>query len=859
MSGFDHLHPALQHHIVNSLGWRELRPFQDLVIPKVVAGDHLIILAPTAGGKTESAFFPALSRMLTENWSGLSVLYVCPIKALLNNLDDRLSRYCNLLGRRSALWHGDVGTSKRRKILRDPPDCLLTTPESLEVMLVSRSVDDQRMFGDLKMIIVDEVHAFAGDDRGWHLLSVLERVSKLAGQEIQRIGLSATVGNPEVLLTWIAGNCDGKKSVAYPSPSEAAPADVQIDYVGSLENAATVISRLHRGEKRLVFLDSRAGTEELGLMLKSYGVNAFVTHSSLSQEERHRTEKAFAQETDCVIVATSVLELGIDVGDLDRVIQIDAPLTVASFLQRMGRTGRRAGTVRNCLMLATKPERLLQAAALTELWDSGFIEPIVPPPEPYHILSQQLMALALQESGIGRLDWFKWIEGVYGFSQLPKESIDELVRWMIETEILSDDAGLLWLGAKGEQTFGRQNFMELFSVFMTPPIFRVLHGRQEIGQVDESALMVKQDGPRVLSLGGNAWKVNYIDWQQKIAFVEPTDVLGKTRWPGSGLGLSYKICKAMQSILCRSDESDRWSKRCKAEIDRLRDDFSWLQGDSTSLLLESGDRWSWWTFAGAKANATLAYYLAQDLKSTVSSDGFSLKFSEGVTSDQIQAAQQVLMQASPADLRPVAHEKAIRGLKFSECLSPRLADKVTSMRLRDDAAVASVLREQVRVTIPSPDETFKPSIGSRRSSHATPNKSESPKTIRVGDTDVELGDADTADKSLRALSVRQPWAELIMLGDKEIEYRNYPTDVRGVVYIYASATSYPAKDERDMQSEYGLDLDSLPRAVIVGTVEVYDCQQGAKGGYEWLLRSPKRLRKPLKPKRKPQPSWFFPF
>ncbi len=158
------------------------------------------------------------------------------------------------------------------------------------------------------------------------------------------------------------------------------------------------------------------------------------------------------------------------------------------------------------------------------------------------------------------------------------------------------------------------------------------------------------------------------------------------------------------------------------------------------------------------------------------------------------------------------------------------------MRLRDDAAVASVLQEPVRVTIPSPDETFKPSIGNRRSSHATPSKPDSPKTIRVGDTDVELGDADSADKSLRALSVRQPWAELIMLGDKEIEYRNYPTDVRGIVYIYASATRYPAEDERDMQSEYGLDLESLPRGVIVGTVEVYDCQKDADGGYEWHLR-----------------------
>jgi ATP-dependent helicase Lhr and Lhr-like helicase len=723
VKGFNLLHPALQYHIVNSLGWRELRPFQDLVIPKVIGGDHLIILAPTAGGKTESAFFPALSRMLTEDWSGLSILYVCPIKALLNNLDDRLSRYCQLLGRKSALWHGDIGTTARRKILRDPPDCLLTTPESLEVMLVSPSVDDQRMFGDLKMIIVDEVHAFAGDDRGWHLLSVLERVSKLAGREIQRIGLSATVGNPEVLLSWIAGNCHGKKSVAYPPPTEAAPADVKVDYVGSLSNAATVISRLHRGEKRLVFLDSRTGTEELGLMLKSLGVNTFVTHSSLSQEERHRTEKAFAQESDCVIVATSVLELGIDVGDLDRVIQIDAPLTVASFLQRMGRTGRRAGTVRNCLMLATKPERLLQAAAIIDLWESGFVEPIVPPPEPYHIISQQLMALALQENGIGRLDWFKWIEGVYGFSQLPKGSIEELVRWMIDTEILWDDSGLLWLGAKGEETFGPRNFMELFSVFMMPPIFRVLHGRQEIGQIDESALLVKQDGPRILSLGGNAWKVNHIDWQRKITFVEPSTEPGRTRWSGGGLGLSHKICKTMKSILCGSNSSERWSKRCKAEIESLRSDFSWIQSDSTSLLLESDDRWSWWTFAGAKANATLAFLLAQLLKCAVSSDGFSLKFAKDLSHDQIRDAQLTLMNTSPEYLRPIAQEKAIRGLKFSECLSPRLADQVTSTRLRDDAAVAYVLNEKVIVTIPSSDDTFKPSMGNRRSSHAEPKKS----------------------------------------------------------------------------------------------------------------------------------------
>jgi hypothetical protein len=400
-------------------------------------------------------------------------------------------------------------------------------------------------------------------------------------------------------------------------------------------------------------------------------------------------------------------------------------------------------------MLATKPERLLQAAALTELWESGFVEPIVPPPEPYHIISQQLMALALQEGGIGRIDWFNWIDGVYGFSKLPKESIEELVGWMIDTEILSDDSGLLWLGAKGEQAFGRQNFMELFSVFMTPPIFRVLYGRREIGQVDESALLMKQDGPRVLSLGGKAWQVNHVDWQRKIAFVEPIEMLGRTRWPGSGLGLSYQICQAMRSILCRSDESNRWSKRCIAEISRLRYDFSWIDEVSTSLVLESGGRWSWWTFSGAKANGTIAYYLAQKLKSTVSSDGFSLKFADGVTSEQIQSAVEALAEADSGNLRPVANEKAIRGLKFSECLSPRLADEVTSARLRDDSAVANVLSETLRVTAPINDETFKPSIGSRRTSHASPSE------IRVSQP-VETALEDTTPKAENAYSLREP-------------------------------------------------------------------------------------------------------
>ena len=193
------------------------------------------------------------------------------------------------------------------------------------------------------------------------------------------MGLSATVGNPDELLEWQVGSSRGPRLVVS-APQAAREADVQLDYVGSTENAATVIARLHQGEKRLVFCDSRARVEELAAGLVRRNVNTFVSHSSLSVDQRRRAEEAFASASDCVIVATSTLELGIDVGDQNRVIQIDAPTSVASFLQRLGRTGRREGTTANCLFLATAPDSFVRAAGLTRLWKDQFVEPVMPPP-----------------------------------------------------------------------------------------------------------------------------------------------------------------------------------------------------------------------------------------------------------------------------------------------------------------------------------------------------------------------------------------------------------------------------------------------------------------------------------------------
>ncbi len=496
MSTFNSLHPSLRHQVVNALGFGSLRPVQELAIAAAEDGSNLLILAPTAGGKTEAAFFPLISRALAEPWDGLAVLYVSPIKALLNNQQERLERYYSLVGRRAAVWHGDVPVAAKRRLLAEPPDCLLTTPESLEGMLVSGSVRHHRLFAGVRAVVVDEVHAFARDDRGWHLLALLQRIGRLAGGDVQRIGLSATVGNEEELLEWLsAGSARHRRVIRPPTSPEPEP-EVVLDYVGGLDNAAKVIAALHRGQKRLVFCDSRARVERLAADLRARSVATFVSHSSLGLEERRQAERAFADGRDCVIVATSALELGIDVGDLDRVIQIDAPSTVSSFLQRMGRTGRRPGTTRNALILATTEEGLLHAAGLIELWRSGFVEPAAPPPTPLHILAQQLLALALQERGIGRSEWRDWVGAVPAFRELDGAVTDRIIADMLERGILWDDAGVLWLGREGQDTYGRRNFLDLVSVFTAPPLFIVLHGRRELGSVDESTFLARRDEGR---------------------------------------------------------------------------------------------------------------------------------------------------------------------------------------------------------------------------------------------------------------------------------------------------------------------------------------------------------------------------
>ena len=693
MSGFDGLHPALQHHIVNTLGWKALRPLQEQAIEPLLAGHHALLLAPTAGGKTEAAFFPILSRMLAEEWGGTSVLYVSPLRALLNNLAVRLQNYCGMIGRQVSIWHGDTGDSARRRIISERPDCLLTTPESLEVILVSRRWEKARAFGTVRCVIVDEIHAFARDDRGWHLLALLERIARLAGGEPQRIGLSATVGNPQELLQWLTGSSQGKRSLIAPDTADFTNADVTIDHVASIDNAAVVISRLYRDQKRLVFCDSRSEVESLGRKLRQLGVNTYLSHSSLGREERANAEAAFSTGRDCVIVSTSTLELGIDIGDLDRVIQIGAPWGVSSFLQRLGRTGRRPGTIRNCLFLTTSDESFLRAMGLARLWSEGYVEPVRPPTMPLHLLAQQLMALALQQGGIGIESWREWIGNMPGFAELNNTDVQAVVQHMLAAEILSMSDGMFWFGTKGESRFGRRNFMELLSSFTSEPLFAVRYGRQHLGSVDRASFTLRHDKPPVLLLAGHSWRVNHLDWKNRVAFVEPSADEGTSRWLGSGQPLSHAHCQAIKRVLAGEPSGGELSKRATATLNRTRQDFHWVKLDGTSLVTER-EQTRWWTFGGLLANSGLAAMLRNIGVKVGRADNFAIRIEDASMVVRWDSIMESLRAIPHEDILTPVDPKAITQLKFSDCLPPELASKELESRVTDRAAIVEILGQQ---------------------------------------------------------------------------------------------------------------------------------------------------------------------
>lgn len=427
--------------------------------------------------------------------------------------------------------------------------------------------------------------------------------------------------------------------------------------------------------------------EELGEKLRLRGVTTFLSHASLSADERRRSEQAFAEVRDCVIISTSTLELGIDVGDLDRVIQIDAPSTVASFLQRLGRTGRRADTKRNCFFLALSEDVLVSAAGLLLLWSRGWVEPVAAPPEPSHIV-----ALCLQEHQVGNRLWNEWWKEFGLFGQ-PAEAI---VRHLVDEGYLDCHGGMLFIGPEAERRFGHRHFMLLTAIFTAPPQFTVLNGRTEIGGTDPDLLTEEIDGPRKLLLAGRSWMVTYIDWTRKRCYVEPADGGGKAKWSSFGFvqATSFELTRAVREVLLGTEPAVRLTSRANVCLRQAREHFmDAVHPGGTLITRGSGGHTRWWTWAGHGANATLAASLKAITVPAQRVNDCWIRLREDIDPG---AWRQAFADASDRLYPPDVDAQAVKGLKFAEALPPGVAEKTLAARFSNGAGARAVLEEPTR-------------------------------------------------------------------------------------------------------------------------------------------------------------------
>jgi ATP-dependent Lhr-like helicase len=273
---------------------------------------------------------------------------------------------------------------------------------------------------------------------------------------------------------------------------------------------------------------------------------------------------------------------------------------------------------------------------------------------------------------------------------------------MIDKEILWDEAGVLWIGREGESRYGRKNFLDLVSVFTAPPLFAILHGRQELGFVDESSFLARREaGPPVLLLAGRAWRVSHIDWKRRRAHVEPAEDIGRSRWRGEGQFLSRALCRSIQRVLAGNEISPHWSRRAVTQIEAVRAEFPWLVEDDENVLVGARGVPVWWIFGGGRVNLAIAHEMVQRTGARITSDNFAVRFPAQFDVSAAEDQVRSLLNVPPDQIVPQADEQALEGLKFSECLPRELANRVVQSRLSDVGGVAEVLERRLRIVYES--------------------------------------------------------------------------------------------------------------------------------------------------------------
>ena len=558
MNVFERYAPFIQDYIYRS-GWQSLRAVQNAAGDAIFnTEENVLLTASTASGKTEAAFFPILT-LLDENPSRtVGVLYIAPLKALINDQFGRLSELCEEEGIAVTRWHGDAAQSRKRKLLKKPSGILQITPESLESLLLGKHMEIPSLFGDLRFIVIDEIHSLLRADRGLQTFCLIERLCKLAGCDPRRIGLSATIGNPELAGQFLAAGSgrstvipkfDGGKEVwrlsmehFYNSapqadegklvPAETPPVEEPTDTAPKAADPGIGYIFEHtRGRKCLVFTNSREECEAVCQQLRQYcEVNHepdrfLIHHGNLSASSRESAEEEMKDDDSLMSVcATATLELGIDIGRLERAFQIDAPFTVSGFLQRMGRTGRRGDPSEMWFVMREEhqearamlpdsiPWYLIQGIALVQLYiEERFVEPPRLDRLPYSLLYHQTMSTLASHGEMTPGELASRVLSLSCFHRITQEDYRLLLRHLLEIDHVgrTENGGLI-LGLAGERIVNNYKF---YAVFQENVEYTVRSGSEQLGTIVKPPPV----GDKI-AIAGRVWVVEEVDHKRRELF-----------------------------------------------------------------------------------------------------------------------------------------------------------------------------------------------------------------------------------------------------------------------------------------------------------------------------------------------------
>lgn len=595
--------------------WESFRPIQSAAITKITSTkDNYILVSRTASGKTEAAFLPIISQIKSHE-KGVQVLYISPLIALINDQFIRVQELCKYLDIKITKWHGDASRSEKEKLLKNPSGILLITPESLEAMFVNKPYNITSLFSNLEFVVVDEIHSFLGTERGIQLKSLISRIKSLINKDVRFVGLSATLGDFEE-----AKNFFGSYNTTHILRDKAQKElDINLFFFkkDTDDLPKELIEHLYnetKNLKSLIFPNSRGLVEEISVKLKKLSSiednhnNYFSHHSSINKELREYIED-FAKNTirqNFSIVCTSTLELGIDIGSVDLVTQINSTFSVSSLSQRAGRSGRRENKKSNLILYSTDKWSLLQSIACVELLKEGFIESIESLSYPIDILFHQILSILKQKSGIELNKLIKELKENSAFTNIEIKDILSLLKFMVKEEYVEDLKKELILGIKSDYIVNNKNF---YSVFKTDKELKVIFNNTEIAHIPLSHQIVKDQN---IFLAAHIWKIKEIDFDKNRIYVEVANDGKKPKFFGSQISIHKKVRDKMLEILMVKELYKYCDESCFPELNTLRkifERFNIYSFEYERPVIKSFNQIYFFSFTSTKINKTLEFII----------------------------------------------------------------------------------------------------------------------------------------------------------------------------------------------------------------------------------------------------------